>query len=253
MSDMCLACHEPVAAEIAAKKGAHGPLAGGQSSPTCRGCHPEHHGATGALTSFNEATFPHGLTGFSLQGHEDGQGSEVHLRRLPPQGLRGVRPGHLRRLSRGHERSVHDQARGHLRQGLPGMPRRHRQHQRRPQQVRLQADWKARRSGLRRLPQGRAVPAGLPADASGLLLLPRQGRPTQGPFGKDCGGCHTAAGWGDATFDHTIFPVDHGRDQQQPTCQTCHPVAPTSTRASGVTHTRRPTSRAGTRAGASPS
>jgi hypothetical protein len=46
----------------------------------------------------------------------------------------------------------------------------------------------------------------------------------KGAFGTQCGQCHTAAGWANAKFDHTIFPVDHGRDQQTATCQTCHPV-----------------------------
>jgi hypothetical protein len=45
----------------------------------------------------------------------------------------------------------------------------------------------------------------------------------KGTFGKDCGQCHTPAGWGNAKFDHTIFPVAHGNRGQPSTCQTCHP------------------------------
>ena len=30
-------------------------------------------------------------------------------------------------------------------------------------------------------------------------------------------------GWDDVTFDHKVFPVDHGSDEQKATCQTCHP------------------------------
>ena len=69
---------------------------------------------------------------------ETATGASVHLRRLPPQGLRDVRPGHLRRLPRRHRRRVHEPARGRLRQGLPAVPRRQRPRRRglRPQQDR---------------------------------------------------------------------------------------------------------------------
>ena len=29
-------------------------------------------------------------------------------------------------------------------------------------------------------------------------------------------------------FNHSIFPVNHGTDQQQSTCQTCHPNGPST-------------------------
>ena len=69
-------------------------------------------------------------------------------------------------------------ARGHLRRGLPALPRRHRRdgadfdHS----NVRLQAHRQARGRAVRRLPQGSALAAGLPEHAAGLLLLPRRGR-----------------------------------------------------------------------------
>ena len=71
MADKCLACHAKFGDEIKAKAGTHGRLVGMQSAPTCRGCHPEHHGPKGALTSLDGATFPHDLTAFSLGGHEE--------------------------------------------------------------------------------------------------------------------------------------------------------------------------------------
>jgi hypothetical protein len=44
-----------------------------------------------------------------------------------------------------------------------------------------------------------------------------------GSFGKDCGNCHSTSSWSGASFDHAIFPVNHGTDQQPSTCKTCHP------------------------------
>jgi hypothetical protein len=46
-----------------------------------------------------------------------------------------------------------------------------------------------------------------------------------GKFGKLCGQCHGTGGWGNAKFDHTIFPLSHGSDQQTATCATCHPTS----------------------------
>ncbi len=45
-----------------------------------------------------------------------------------------------------------------------------------------------------------------------------------GTFGTDCGACHNTTSWANANFNHTIFPINHGTNQQTSTCQTCHPT-----------------------------
>lgn len=44
-----------------------------------------------------------------------------------------------------------------------------------------------------------------------------------GANGKLCDQCHNTTSWGGVNFDHSVFPLDHGADQQKATCQTCHP------------------------------
>lgn len=44
-----------------------------------------------------------------------------------------------------------------------------------------------------------------------------------GTFGKMCGQCHSTTTWANAKFDHTVFPLNHGSNQQAATCTTCHP------------------------------
>jgi hypothetical protein len=44
-----------------------------------------------------------------------------------------------------------------------------------------------------------------------------------GTFGTQCGQCHSTTSWTGASFDHSIFPVNHGANEQVATCQTCHP------------------------------
>lgn len=43
-----------------------------------------------------------------------------------------------------------------------------------------------------------------------------------GKFGMQCGQCHSTDAWTGATFDHKIFPVNHGEGQAAE-CKTCHP------------------------------
>ncbi|MDX2262043.1 MAG: hypothetical protein SFU84_10155 [Gemmatimonadales bacterium] len=43
----------------------------------------------------------------------------------------------------------------------------------------------------------------------------------RGSLGEDCASCHTTATWTGATFDHDVFPIDHGSDGPVP-CKTCH-------------------------------
>ena len=52
--------------------------------------------------------------------------------------------------------------------------------------------------------------------------------PHKGSFGTQCGSCHNTSGWGGASFNHDIFPVNHGTDKQASTCQTCHPSGTTT-------------------------
>ncbi len=52
MADKCIACHEDVAPQISGKTGLHGALLATRS-PTCAGCHPDHHGPNGTLTALD--------------------------------------------------------------------------------------------------------------------------------------------------------------------------------------------------------
>jgi hypothetical protein len=45
----------------------------------------------------------------------------------------------------------------------------------------------------------------------------------EGAYGRDCGSCHTASAWDEVTFDHDVFPLDHGEEERRATCATCHP------------------------------
>ena len=224
MADLCLGCHTNVAGEIKAKNGMHGSLAAGTSGITCRGCHPEHNGPTGALTSLNEATFPHQLIGFSLNTHKKtAQGAAFTCADCHPKGYGNFDQAicaDCHASMNASFMSQHEAAFG--KDCLPchdGSGRTTVDH----------SKFAFKLTGKH---------AGLPCSDchSGDKSLQDYQRTPQdcyschakddhhkGSFGKDCGSCHTTNGWGDATFDHSVFPIDHGSDQQRATCQTCHP------------------------------
>lgn len=69
LSDLCLACHDEVAAELTRGETLHGKLAAGRR---CLPCHTEHRGAEAPLTAVTWRGFDHAITGFPLTGrHRD--------------------------------------------------------------------------------------------------------------------------------------------------------------------------------------
>ena len=226
-ADRCMGCHDAVAAEITGEKGLHGGLAGGRTAPTCGGCHPEHNGPHGALTALDAATFPHDLTGFSLRSHEktvQGAGfacADCHPKSWTPfdQALcAGCHAGIDAAFMRRHEATwgkdclpCHD---GSGRNG---------------------ANFDHGATAFALTGKHAAVPCEeCHADARSVEDL--RGTPQdcyachkkddehRGAYGKDCGQCHSAAAWDEVSFDHTVFPLDHGSEERKATCETCHPA-----------------------------
>jgi len=226
MADRCLACHKGIAGQIDAGKGLHGHLAGTRSSPICRGCHPEHHGPHGALTNLDVATFPHDATGFSLRSHRRTDGGAKST-------CAGCHPG-------GYE--TFDQAvctDCHAKIDAQFMSR-HR--------AAYGEDCLACHDGTGRDGAGfdhsktsfpltgkHAKVACPDCHASAQSRSDLQQTPHDcyschakddkhdGAYGRQCEDCHKTSAWDDVTFEHSVFPLDHGSEERKATCQTCHP------------------------------
>jgi hypothetical protein len=69
MAARCEACHTEIPVQLADPATLHGALVQRNPSLACRDCHPEHRGATAALTDFHGSGFPHEVLGYSLAGH----------------------------------------------------------------------------------------------------------------------------------------------------------------------------------------
>jgi Cytochrome c3 len=65
--DLCLSCHKPIAANIAAKTGFHGKRKEVTASG-CKHCHTEHIGRGGDIMRLDAETFDHSFTDFALTG-----------------------------------------------------------------------------------------------------------------------------------------------------------------------------------------
>lgn len=66
-TQLCLACHKAVAADITGHRRFHGHLAGIESAQ-CRACHVEHQGRDADIMKLSRDQFDHGMTDFPLQG-----------------------------------------------------------------------------------------------------------------------------------------------------------------------------------------
>jgi hypothetical protein len=225
MSESCLACHKEVGDQIRAKTGVHSGLSGMRPAPTCLGCHPDHNGPDGALTVPDPATFPHDLTGYSLRSHS-----------RTAKGARFTCAD-----CHGKDLMTFDQAKclnchsaidaGFMKQheatyGRDCLPC----HDGSGSATVDHSKFSFKLTGKH---------AGVACDkchAGAQSLQDYQKAPQdcfschakddkhKGSFGPQCEQCHTTASWAGATFDHGVFPVDHGSDQQKATCATCHPT-----------------------------
>lgn len=65
--DLCLDCHEDVAADLAGRRGFHG-LDSAASQDACASCHTDHEGRDAKIVVLDEAGFDHALTDYRLVG-----------------------------------------------------------------------------------------------------------------------------------------------------------------------------------------
>ena len=221
MAYRCMRCHTNIGAQIRTKQGVHGLLLGKSGSPTCRGCHTEHLGPNGAVTRLDEKTFPHDLTGYSLNGHQttvkgpaftcrDCHGTDVS--RFDRALCARCHAGIDAKFMTAHEASFGSNCLlCHKGSGRDGIDFDHNRFafkltgaHARVECVRCHS-----RAGA---PQALA---GIPTDCYSCHTKDN----VHGTmFGKDCGRCHNTAGWTVAAFNHASLP----RNLASVDCHTCH-------------------------------
>lgn len=222
MATRCLECHTDVRKEFSDTATLHGALGDARQ---CTSCHTEHHGAFASLTSMTGFTDAHGQFGFALDAHK--------------------------RLDTGQPftcQSCHTKssftfdastcASCHREYQAPFM---------RTHVAEWGSDCQSCHDGRDRFSAGRFA-----HDSTGYALTGAHQKTTcaachtgvttlqgfgnaradcaschtaddkhKGSLGTDCASCHTTSTWEGATFDHEVFPIDHGEGGPSP-CSTCH-------------------------------
>jgi hypothetical protein len=226
MADACLDCHTSVVKQIQAGDGLHGRLEGLRTSPTCTACHPEHDGPYGPLTALDEAEFQstHDITGFSLASHgETESGGAFACADCHPEGYvefdqticadchAGIGVAFMKQ----HEAdfgadclACHD--------GSGNTAVDHDTFDFKLTGAHAAVACDGCHEGAQSLQDYRRAP-------QDCFSCHEDDDEHDGAYGKDCGSCHSAKAWDDVTFDHKVFPLDHGDEERTATCETCHP------------------------------
>ncbi len=149
-AEKCLACHQPVAERIAAKKGVHRDVRG-----DCVSCHVEHAGVDAELRPFDPKTFDHKAeTG--IRARRPARDDRRQVPELPQDAVVPDRAAGLRFVPRGQAQGP---PRARLRElPLDGRPLQGRREDLRPLEGRLPADRRPRDDPLRVLPQDARLP-----------------------------------------------------------------------------------------------
>jgi len=226
MAEKCLGCHKDVDREIRSGSGLHGRLVGEKTAPACGGCHTEHHGADGELTVIDSRDFKHDLTGYSLRSHQRTiKAADITCAQCHPKGYSEFDQATCiechEKLDSGfmkqHVAAFGEDCLGcHTGSGRDG------------------ADFDHDKLAFKLTGKHKGVPCKKchadTGSAQALKDTPQdcygchaKNDKHKGAFGKQCEQCHTTATWDDAKFDHKIFPVNHGAEEQKATCKTCHP------------------------------
>ncbi len=221
MSDRCLACHDDVGAEIAARRLLHGVFVVPRA---CLACHTEHRGPDGYLTRADQV--PHEPFGFSLLAHARAAGGG-------PLACASCHPQSLRQQSVDTCVACHDVYRPGFRVQHVGdygddCLACHDGYDRFSPWAFSHASTGFALTGRHRAircaachPDTRALAdfAGPPRECVGCHPEPDEHR---GQFGTACGDCHSTDSWKGALFNHR-FPMDHGHRRRRSPCKTCHP------------------------------
>jgi hypothetical protein len=224
MADRCLACHQNVIVQIQARIGLHGRLVGGLKSPTCRGCHTDHHGRKPLTVA--DPTFPHDLTGYSLSGHRrTASGAAVTCMGCHVKGLALFDQATCTNCHAGLNAtfmSQHVAAFGtHCLTCHNGSDNYGANFDHNKFPFKLTGKHAGLACPLCHAKAGSLTD--LQATPQDCFACHAKNDQHQGKFGRQCGQCHTPDSWANAKFDHSVFPVNHGSSEQIPTCKTCHP------------------------------
>jgi hypothetical protein len=225
MSDRCLACHTEIGSQLEDPATLHGALTAVGSPQACYSCHLEHRKADERLIIVDSERFPHAVTGYSLQGHQQTteglpvtctgcHGSDFAV--FEPAQCVGCHGDLDAAFLQDHQEAFgmgcldcHDGIDTYGRQFDHDLL------------VFTLLGKHAIVPCTACHPEARS-PADLKARPHDCYACHQADDAHDGQFGQDCAACHTAEGWEQATFDHsqTVFPLSGAH--LETACALCH-------------------------------
>jgi hypothetical protein len=225
MSERCLACHTEVARQLQEPSSLHGVLSAGSQSLLCYDCHPEHRGTDAPLTQVDAGTFPHGATGYALQGHrQTAAGDEFACADCHGQDLTRF---DVAACADCHRELDTAYTQTHIEAFGPGCLACHDGVDTYGQQFdhdRLNFPLQGGHAsmGCAACHEGARSVADLQAAPQDCFACHAEEDAHDGQFGQDCAACHTPEDWEAVTFDHaqTAFPLEGQHAAVD--CRDCH-------------------------------
>jgi len=227
MADRCAACHADIAVQMRDVASVHGAMLHDNPNLGCRHCHPDHRGPDAQLTVMEDATFPHEVVGFSLNGHQLTAAppnrafvcSDCHHGDITTFALDTCDDCH-RRIDLGFM-TAHALSFGpaclDCHDGVDRLGKNF-DHNVFPFKI------TGKHVGLA------CVQCHINARGLGDFEVTLQDcyschqrdEPHDGRFGLDCSQCHTAEGWSPARFDHNLSVFKLEGEHAEVACESCH-------------------------------
>ncbi len=225
MANRCAKCHTDIAAQMFDVAQLHGAIVQKDSTLACRDCHPEHRGATAALTEMGDNTFPHEALGFSLNGHQQTASGEAFV-------CRDCHPADVTTFASDSCDSCHRQmdivfTQAHVlsfgtdclacHDGVDryGDDFNH-------NQFTFQLNGKHAEAGCTECHLDARNISNLQSAPQDCFSCHRQNDAHDGRFGSDCGVCHSPDGWEPAKFDHNLSSFKLEGGHAEAACEDCH-------------------------------
>lgn len=212
MADKCVFCHTDVAAQELDPTTLHGDQFTKKPGLTCRSCHPDHRGATAALTDLSMIDVTHNVFGYALTAHQKQSDGSAFLCKTCH--VNGYSKFDQAACTACHQQIKVDFMQSHLQayganclachDGIDSYG-----HSFNHAGVAFQLTGKHATLDCGSCHTGARSIADLKATSRDCAGCHTKDDAHKGQFGSGCGTCHTTQGWLPATFDHSLtkFPL----------------------------------------------
>ncbi len=226
MADRCVDCHADIRGQMADANQLHGAIAKNNPKLACRACHPEHRGASAALTDLGGNNFPHEALGFSLNGHQKmASGAAFTCKDCHQDGAAKFALNTCDTCHRQLDAAfmdTHVLAYGAsclaCHDGADRFSKKNFTHA----AFTFKLDGKHAALECSKCHLGAHTVADFQSAPQDCYSCHQKDDKHQGKFGTDCAACHNPSNWSDAKFDHNLAAFKLDGKHADVKCEQCH-------------------------------